>query len=204
MDLKELSQFDVRNIDFFDIQRRLTQRVEYLLYAGVGVVTLIIMLNVFFTNKVKVNLLQTEINTLVEKDEYIADYEDSKEALDNFINSLPQGSTEIDNIMNILHETAVMRNVAITSFNPKGEKNSDIYDMVMLEIGVSASNYSNLVLFMEDIENSDSNLRIEKWNVGVQTFNNYRSQSNLLMADVSDLETKVNASMEIDSISFKK
>ncbi len=193
-------QFDIKNIDLAHWQRQLQKHQDLFISLAIGVATLFFIMKITDENKLKLTNIETELSSLESKDKVISEYEKAKSELDAYIDSLPQGTTEFDSIINLINEFATLRNIQIQSFTPKGEKSSDYYDTASLEVSINTPNYTDLALFIKDIENSKYNLRIENWSITLKGTEN-RSRSPI---NYTNLFQTINVIMELSSLNFKK
>ena len=200
VDIRDLAQFDLKNMDVVNTGRRLFQNPSLLIYTAMVIGTIVGVSQIFDNQRIKVKGAQAEITSLEEKDKSISVLLEAKANIEKFFETLPQGTTELDSIINTLNEFASRRNIQIQSLTPEADKSQDVYDLVQVNLAISTSNYSELGLFIKDIENSKYNLRIDSWQVNLKRpeINKMRSEGMPAMDQV------FNISLKISSIKFKK
>jgi Tfp pilus assembly protein PilO len=90
---------------------------------------------------------------LEEKTAGLDNYKKSQAELKEFIAQIHEPINE-DNLMNLLTDFAVKRQIQIESFSPSQRKNTPLHETAGLTLNLSAGDYKNLWLFIHDIEES--------------------------------------------------
>lgn len=192
INLKDLSEYDIKNIDIGKLTKNLQHRKDIL--AGF----VVIFIFIFFLNKIhsehkqKISTLRTQAAALEEKIKVISQYEKARETLKTLLLSYPSGLSSMNDIVTTLNDLATRRNIQISAFSPLGQKNFDLYTTTNIALTVSASKYEDLGAFIYDIENSKDNLRIENWSIS--SFSQKSDASN----------QKINVALEVASVNIKK
>lgn len=200
LDFRNLGSFDLKSMNLIHWWYLLRRHRELMIYSGMVIGTLIVGVQMIGQQNIKIETMQRELASLEDKDKVISEYENTKKTVEDYMKSLPQGTVEMDSIINLINEFARNRDIQIQSFSPSGDRRSlDYYDVVYLELNVRTVDYKDLVLFIQDIEDSTYNLRIENWTVNLRKFEGRgRSQPN-----PPSFDETINVVMQIASITFK-
>ncbi len=201
LSLKDLKEFDVKNIDVAKLLKGIQQRTDVLINVALILGTLFFIGNIYSRRQAKVRDLTVKITALEGKIKAISDYEKSKDELSRSIDSLPKGIAESDAMVNKINEFAITHNIQILSFVPADSKATDLYSKRNLRMTIATSRYENLGLFVKDIENSGYNLRVERWSASLQGIALSRQRE--MQGDEPPTQ-QINAEIEIAAIDFKK
>lgn len=200
--LKDLKEYDVKNIDAAKLMKTLQQRTDIVINIALVVITLMTVNNILTKNRVKSRDLTQKISLLEKKIKAIENYEKSKKNLVGFVKSLPQGLPEADSIIQKVNALAVDRGLQISSFAPGDRTENVIYKQVSLRLNVASHEYSKLVLLTKDIERAPFNLRIQSWSAKMEP--KRRKLTKLPKGLNADIEPSIiNSELELSSISFQ-
>ncbi len=176
MNIKELSQFDVKdfkNIDFEEIKERFLSRPDYAIGGTILIVALFLTLTVYNKYKSEKAHLNQQIPLLIEKLEVVEHHKKIKKEYEGFVNSFPS-FVVYDKIINLFSKIAAKHRVQITSFSPAKREDNEFIRMTQVTMNVTTKNYDDLVSFMEAVGNISEALRLTHWSGGMRTVQSTR------------------------------
>lgn len=194
--LKDLSEYDIKNVDVGKLIKDLMNRKDILVNIAVILVTLFLFKKVVGVQNKTIIQLKSQTANIKEKMDALADYEAIKKQADNYIDKLPQGIGRVDNIVEKVNELAVSRGIKILSFTPSGKNKDDFYEITRVKLSIEAPRYEDAAYFVSDIEKSDLNLRVENWSISLGQRRRRGRRS------IQSGEETIGFSMEIASIKF--
>ncbi len=200
VDLRELSQINIKSINFPYFGQSLLQRPSLLVYIAMGIVTIIAVIQIFDKQTIKLAQIKTDLVALEEKDKAISVYEEAKTSLDKFFETLPQGTADLGTAITAINEFATRYSIQIQSLTPENERSSELSNQLLISLSIIAQNYSALGFFIRDLETSKYNLRIESWQVSLRRM---EARGHSLAEDpVGNISIQV--AMRISTTIFKK
>lgn len=197
--LKELSS---KNFDMARFLQNLRSRRDAMLNLVIIVGTLFAMNLIFSNQKERAKNLSAQLFALDEKVKEIAALEETEREFQRFVKALPQGLTEPDVIIDKVNAFAIAYGIQIPTIGPATRENSDIFTKTSLHLTLQTSSYQNLGLFIKDIEKSEYNVRIDRWQAtSTSKETAFRRSSPQPMSDALQ---QINVEMDIVSIAYKK
>ena len=209
MNLADLSKIDIKDlqkIDYAKLLQDLKKRPDILISIVFVLATLSFSVNAFTKKKGELSSLQQEVSKLEEKIKVIDSYEAVKKELTDFLANIPEKILEND-LINKVTDFAVSRNVQIESYTPMSKQSSPLYDLTSIDLNVSAPDYKNVWLFMNDIEKSKYAIRVENWAGSMDAKGDSRNNSRKRVlsggAGVASDQPSIGFRLEISAINLK-
>ncbi len=162
MDLKELSKIDVAelsNIDYLKLLKDLKKRPELIVNFLSVFVAVIISWNIFLKGKAQLKNALVEIPRLEEKIQAINEFQTVRAEMDTFQANVAPAISE-EKFINLMTDLASKRNIRILSLSPGKPETKDFYERLVVNLDVNSQEFSNIWLFVNDIESSDYPLKI--------------------------------------------
>lgn len=203
MNLMELSKLDIKDlkkINYEELWQNIRSRPENLLSGVLVLAAVIFGLYHFFNQQAQGRASMLKNRLLGDKIKIVDAYHQAKTELDDFMKNLPLGLTEAELIRRIT-DFAIARNIRIESFAPTRKEQDKIYTLTSITLEVSSKEYSNLWLFINDIEKSPDTMRLDSWAGGTMEdgLNMRRKQKTSAPDEIPDIRV----SMEVSSVNFK-
>lgn len=203
--ITSLNQIDIRKMDINELQNIDYQK----LLSGVGkkpdtaISIVLVLLGILFSfnllmkSQSEKKAIQNKIVEMQTKLEIVTQYKKAEEELENFIKNQPPKMTE-DGFINKITDFAVKNSIQIESFSPAQNKSDPVYDLTSINLTASAADFNDVGLFIKDIENSKSNIRINNWsgNMGVS--------KNASRINEDTAQSRVNFRLDIALVTFKQ
>ncbi len=161
--LKDLSSYDIKNVDVKKISQTLFRRKDYLSNLAVVCATIFAIVQLANHQKLKNESVKQEITVLEQKVKAISEFETAKAEAEKFTASLPQGMLETNSIVDKINNLALARNIQILSYDPAKRSSADLYIKTDITLTFVAENFGDLGRFIADVENSEYNFRVERW-----------------------------------------
>jgi len=207
MNLKDLNNInlkDLQNVDWKDLQDRAQNKPEIIINIVLILVTLAVVGFSYQKGSKTVSSLEKEIKELKEKSEAVRKSTLTTGRYNAFM-SKTQKFISGDQLIEKLSEFAIRRNVQILTFSPANEKNNNFITLTNIKINVASEDYTNIILFMRDIETSPFLIRVGSWEANLITTQEHRSRrSRSSKITAPKAKNFIEASVEIESIKFKK
>ena len=165
MDLKSLSQIDIKNlqnIDFGKLKDQIQKRPDILVNILLIPITLFAIIYIYTGQQKKANSLRYKITELKQKVDAVKHRDDTQKEYDEFVKKFPE-SLPGDKLIDKLSDLAVSYNVQVSSFSPTKEKTAGSVKITSVTINIVADSYADIVQFVKAIESSAYTLRISKW-----------------------------------------
>jgi len=202
MNLKELSQIDIKNIKKIRFQdfKKAFDNDSVLIINVILVVLTIIPLIWFYYNNQKLNIkLGKEIVELEERIIAVDKFEDAKGQYDDFVDNFPGFMAE-DHLRSRLSKLAIDRNIKIVSFSRFDKKSDSLIKKIIVSLDIVSDDYYNIVDFIDDIESISEALIVTKWS-GKQNDKITRSSRN--RSERTKVKRNINVKVVITSIGLK-
>ncbi len=162
MKISDLSKIDLKDIDLKKIQESLLQRPELLINLGIAFFAGILIFNIVGGRMNEAKKLKGKMAEQKKKVAAIKTHEVTQKEFKELIDHLPAGILE-DSLVDHLTDFAGKRNIQIQSFSPANKTQKNYYTQMTVLLKVAAKNYKDMILFLNDIESSPYNLRIDRW-----------------------------------------
>jgi len=199
MNLKDLSQIDIndlKNIDVKKIVDVVKSRPDILIIAALIILTLILVIHNFSSNKIKSKKLKKSIKQAEEKLKVTDLNRSLHSQYNDFVDQFPDTLTD-DQMINKLADFALAHDVRIQTFSPANERNYNNWVLTSIKLKISSQNYQNTVAFIKSIETAPYAIRIEKWSGGLGAGKRDRRNAAALSKD------STYANIEIGSLRLK-
>jgi hypothetical protein len=209
MNLKDLSKFDVKelqNIDWGGFKDRLFSQPDFF----VNILLALITVSFVFSSSKKLisssQQLQSQQAQLKIKLDALNQLNATKKTHKEFLEKAPQPVTD-DQLIETLSEFAFQRDVQILSFSSPEKKSNNLLVLTSIELKIASEKYENIILFINDIENSSYAMRIGEWS-GKLTRQAQISQgrpprNNLQTTEKEDMTEYIQATVRIESLELK-
>jgi len=171
MNLKDLTQLDIndlRNIDIDQVKSALISKPNVLINIILVGVTVLVAVSVYTNHTVKEKNIEKEIKIASKKLKVVQEHNKILEAIQAFIDSAPV-PIEISSLMTMLNENASNFNIQIIKLQPSKVDRSENFEISKIQLSISTSNYKNLLLFIDALENSEYAIRIEDWSAAMKS-----------------------------------
>ncbi len=168
IDISKMDIKDLQNIDYQKLLKNVRQKPDIALSIVLPLVALFVCFNIFTKSQTERKTFAAKNYEMQEKLKILKAYTLAQTELQNFIKSLPPKITE-NEFINKITDAAAKSNVQIDSFSPAQNKSDPLYDLTMINLAASAENFSNVGLFINDIENSGASIRLDSWNGSMET-----------------------------------
>ncbi|MGE0267219.1 MAG: type 4a pilus biogenesis protein PilO [Candidatus Omnitrophota bacterium] len=160
--LQNVDVRDLKNIDFTQIQENIKSKPDILIIIALLAVSLSATMYFYvnFTKKTK-DMEQKS----VKYKEQLGSAEQNKtlkEKYDKFMAEFPE-KIVIDDLIDKVSVFAINHNIKIISFSPAQENTDEYTKIDRININISAENYSDLINFMKNIEQTPYAIRVETW-----------------------------------------
>ncbi len=201
--LRNVNISAIKNEEITKRLKTLLARKDLLLNFAIIVITVITITKIYDGQALQKKELEVKVLDLEKKSQVVSDYEKAQSQFDNFFNTLPQASLEVDAIINQINQLAIAHHIQILTFSPRGEFGTELFDQTNIQLVISAVRYEDIGYFVYDIEHSNLNLRVESWATNKATQTTNRSFYDYsVKKETADDEIKVD--MEIAAIKFRK
>jgi hypothetical protein len=131
-----------------------------LLNAGVALLTLVIVINIYKGQNQAIQILKVQKDSGLKKNEVLAVIGQSEKRIATYRNifSKKDASLVINTISNIARDS----NVKILAINPRAQENRSVYVTYPFDLTLSADNYHAIGRFVSNIENAKEVFFIDK------------------------------------------
>lgn len=207
MDLRDLNKItleDLKAIDWDIAKSNLVRRPDLLFNSAMILVTLIYGIFTYQSSAQKLSSLKGDLSNLEERYSTLQGLETVKEKHAAFIKGVPETISD-NQLIEILSEIALKRNVQITSFSPSQEQANDYVRLTKVRVNIKSQNYADIIWFMHDIENLPYTVRIGEWS-GAQSDSQKQSFSTRSSFQNFNGETDVDfieVTVDIESVELK-
>ena len=199
----QLSKFDFKNVDMARIQEKFLQRPHLIINMIFIAGTLLSIYHIHSTRKMELVNMKQQIEDLNGKLKAVTNLDATQKNLNDFVKNLPQGMPTAQ-IISKLTDFAVAHDVQILSFSPAVEEEKPLYKRINVHLDFSTATYSDMVLFIHDIETSPYTLRIEQWSAGLGESAGFRTKRSRSPVVEDTQQYPITARIDIVAINFKK
>ena len=179
MNLKDLNNIDIkdlRNIDWSYVKGQLQSRPDLLINILLMIATFTVLISSYSKYTEMKHSSKAETEELQERLAAIEKFEAAKTQHNDFLKTAPKSITG-DQLIQTLSEFAINRNVQILSFSPAQKKSNKLVSLTSVKVNVASTKYSDIILFVHDIEQSSYPIRIENWSGTSTTQDEISAQS---------------------------
>ncbi|HOW36246.1 MAG TPA: type 4a pilus biogenesis protein PilO [Candidatus Omnitrophota bacterium] len=203
--LKDLSEYDVKNLDIKKIVQNIRQSRELMINIVIVFTTFFLAIQIIDKSSKEISSLKIKVADLEKMSKAITEYKNADEALTLFLNASPKGLTETEAIINKINNYAIKHDIQILSFTPAQQENRENLKKTGVTFDFKANRYEDIGLFIYDIENADYNFRIEQWSASSAPPTNLREdeQAKAMKATDKDINP-IAVNMKIASIELKR
>lgn len=164
--LNKIDVNDLKNIDYQKLLVGIKGRPDIMIIAAAVIGALLACSKIYGNNQHEIRAAREEITSLEDKISSIEEYKKSQAELQNFIAEIPEPVNE-DNLLTLITDFAVKRQIQIESFSPTQKEKAPLHETSGLNLFISATDYKNLWLFINDIETSSYPIRVERWHASI-------------------------------------
>lgn len=188
LSLKTLREYDIKDLDLGKAIKFFQERRDVAFNIAIFVAAIFVANLILGDYKTKQQALKNEIIQMKEKNQIVSEYKENQNHLEQYTNALPEGINQADDLISKINDFAVKHNLQITSFTPRGKESLPLYDKIGMTLNFTTTDYRDAALFVSDIENSNLNLRAERWQASIA-----RSPQNNAPAQPIDVEIDISA-----------
>lgn len=202
MDLKDLNKIsiqDLQNIDSKEALDWLKNKPSILIKILLILITIFATIYCIKTNKVTEETLRIKISELKEKDSSYKTLAITKRKYKEFINEFPKGLTAND-LIDKLGTFASRNDIEIRSLSPAKITRFSYFNKITVGIKVSANEYTDLIKFIDKIEDAPFAIKLNKFSAKLESGSNARNRNNSQKKD----DSKISADFSISAIELKK
>ena len=210
--LNRININDLKEMDWGLAKDWLQSQPGVLINIAMAVVTFFVVSSTYNRNASTMKALGEERTVLQEKSEALEKANSVEKQYKDFVESIPQ-TIEEDDLIETLSDFAIRRGVRILSFSPAKEESNKFVNVTSVEVNVASADYTNIVLFMHDIENSPYLVRIGNWSGTFVTQENLTQggsqrsrrlrRSTQYATDESAQQKFIHATIKIESVELK-
>ena len=183
----DLKNYDLKNVDVNKLSKSIVQRKDVLACLGIIAVAFIVLFNMMSSYRSKIGTLNTKIKTMEKKSKVLDECTNAKKELESLVSSLPKGLSKSDEIVAKINNYAIARNILVQSFSPSGNMEGEFYTQTTIQISLLAPSYSELGNFIQEIEHSPYNIRVDRW----------------MGENIQNSNEQIKAEIDVSSIAFK-
>ena len=186
MNIKDLTLInieDLKNIDIEQLKQTLKSRPDLVIIIAMTLLTIFGLAGIFNYYHGTSNQLKMKIKALEGKQTTLKEQKEFQDEYNVLIKNFPKSLPSIQ-IIDKISELANKRGIKILSFSPAKEKDQELWSVTSHSINISSNDFKNIVLFINDIENSDYLLRVEKWSAKISQQKSGESRDYLMDAQV--------------------
>jgi len=201
-DLNKINIEDLKEIDWKQARSHVMSRPSLLINIAIIVITLVVVILTYQINTKKTESLKGNLNNLEQRYNALQTFETLKREQAEFITQAPEIISD-NQLIEILAEFAMKRNIQIASFFPSQEYANNYVHLTKVRINIQSGNYADLIWFMHDIENSPYSIRLSEW-IGISNESRksgFTSGSRQLTGSETQTEY-IEATIEIESVGF--
>ena len=198
MNLNDLSKIDIKDLqklDFDQVREEIQNRPDILINTLLIGVTLFAI--IFFYNKYghQTKQLKGQITELKEKLDVVKEHDQSVRELKEFTDKFPK-SISNEQLIDKINEFALRHKIQILSFSSAENISEENWTSSSVIFNLSSESYVNLLLFIQDVENSSYALKIEKWSGSVR-------ESSVRNGAKTESQNFTNVNIKIRSVRLK-
>ncbi|HSV43817.1 MAG TPA: type 4a pilus biogenesis protein PilO [Candidatus Bathyarchaeia archaeon] len=198
MNLKELSQLDIKDLQKIDYQSlipALKKRPDILIIFIAVIATLWFSVSHYSGKRKEFSDLTHELTVMKDKEAAYQEYQKAENVLTALKSVLPAKISEAS-LIEIITGIAEKNNVRITSFSSAKENQSDTYATITLSVDGTAPDYSALWNFVYGIETWNQSIRIDLVEMKAASGDGYRRNRREQQAAASNTKS-------LEELSFK-
>ncbi|MEW5894145.1 MAG: type 4a pilus biogenesis protein PilO [Candidatus Omnitrophota bacterium] len=189
MNLKELSQIDIKdlkNIDYRELLKNLKGRPDIIANTAIIFLAMVLSIVCFNSKKQELKKLTYNVSILETKWKIFEEFQKSQDILKRLKSAFPAETTEA-NLIELTAQQAEVNNITIESFSPAVKNDQKTYQTITLSISVSAVSYEDLWRFIAAIEKNKT-IRIDTWRAapgGARMIRSAAPRSETISANIS-------------------
>lgn len=159
--LADLKNIDIKNLDIQKIRSDLLKRQDILINCVVAFLTVFIMFKIFSSQQAETQKLKAQVSEMEKKNTVIMKHDKALKELNALVDSLPTGIPE-SALIDKVTDFAEKSNIHIVTFSPTRTEENELYKHSSVSLEISADNYKDFLHFIQDIEKSSLNIRVDK------------------------------------------
>lgn len=208
MNLRDIAKLDLKDLQKVDYQgflKDVSKKPDKIIIILAPLLAIFVGFKTFTNTQTERRTRSSSTVLMESKIVLVDEYKKSQEDLNSFLATMPKQITESE-FVNKITDFAVKRGVQIESFSPAKNQRDPLFDLITINININSKKYENIWLFINDIEKSGLNIRINSWSGSMgpraqqQQTVFRRPQQNF----IDSIENSViNVRLEIAAISFK-
>lgn len=198
IDISKMDINDLQNINYEKLFKDIRQKPDKIIGVSACLLAVFLSFNIF--NKTQTKKMTYRIKTfeMEEKSKIIDEYKAAQSELENYLKSVPPKLTE-NEFINKITDIAVSNNVKIDSFSKNEDNSASNHSLITLEISALVNTYQNLYQFINDIETTNSSIRVNSWSGNLTSANSQRRAD-----DTSPESALINFRINISLVTFKE
>lgn len=201
MNLRDLKNVNIKKIEIAKIRAYLLKRQDILMNLTAVLLTVFMMFKIFSSQQEQAQNLKIQVNQMEKKIAVIAKYDRASQELNAFVESLPIGIPE-SALIDKMTDFAEKSNIHIVTFSPMQTEENEFYQHNRVALQISANQYKDFLRFIQDIESSSLNLRVDQWSGQLESHASV--QSSMAKDKKSPQEGSQKVLLDISSIYFFK
>ncbi len=211
MNLKELSQIDIKNlknVDWKEVLDFFKARWDISAQFIAVIVSIFVCIWVYNVNKVKFSQLSTQVKAAQEKLAKVNELQEVESFKTKIFDSLPPEISE-KRLINLTADLAKEYNVRIHSFSPGEPMKKEKHTIFPLTLNLSSQNYKSMWAFIEQLETLPEAITIQSFALGSNSLSTRSGQSSNrraggLPADGSDTANEFSITITLYAVNFLK
>ena len=194
-DLLKLNNKDLGKINLADFIKGWLNRPDIFIRIILLVTTVFVTIYIYNQHNKETQRMSSTLILNKDRLAIVDKITQSQKELDDFIKKIPE-SIDVDSLTGKITEYASIHKVQIISFSPADKRADRTKELVSITINILSGNYSDMVSFIKEIEDSPYNIRLESWTGKIS--------DSALRNNFSTDESPVEANLTISAVTFKK
>lgn len=204
--LQSVDVKDLKSIDLAQIQENIKSKPDILIIIALIVISLSATMYFYMNFTKKTKEIGEKSVKYKEQLESAEQNKTLKERYDKFMAEFPK-KIVVDELIDQISVFAINHNIKIISFSPSQESADEYTKIDRININISAENYSDLINFMKNIEQTPYAIRVETWQgkletASLNTASGQRSRRNPEPETISESKSTIAVTIEIAAISL--
>jgi len=193
--LNNIDLDDLQNINYKSLAINIIEnRKDILANIILIVFTILYVISTNSESAKQLKNLISEHGIMQKKSEALVKLQHSENAIKRYIKKVP-AAIPGDRLIATLNDLAIKSTIHIITYSPGETAISSLSETTMLDITVSALEYSNLWEFMKNLENSEYAIRVNYWSANVNVAQRKRRKvvksNNAITANIKIIATKI-------------
>lgn len=200
IDISKMDIKDLQNINYQKLLTDIRKKPDLAISIAVPLIALFICFHLFTKSQADSKALSNKNVQMEEKLKIVTEYLQTDNELKEFIKNQPADLSE-NQFYNMITDFAAQNNIKVESFTPSQNKTDPIYDLTSINLKANAKDFSDVGLFIKNIENASANIRVDSWtaSLGPLQASAYRDRG---QTNTDDLW--INFHVDITLVTFKQ